>query len=143
MAQKACEKCGRSFNESVLLYHEAGRICAECETTLDEERAEAGRIQSLIVGGPLLAFASMMGVVGGLIPVLGLIFLVATPFLAVIGLIQGLRALIASTREANLSSGQKTGLVVSGALSTLWCLAVIPVSTIMLIGVLLAMATQL
>ena len=143
MAQMACERCKGMFSDAVLLYHDTGRICADCEAVLDEQQIEAGRIRTLIIGGPILAFASMVGVLGGIIPFLGMLLLLVTPFLAFIGVVQGVRAIMAGIREPDLSSGQKTGLFVSGGLTLLWCLPIIPVSMLFLIGLLIALTTSM
>lgn len=140
MAKKACARCGDLYAEGNLLYTDAGQICVDCESLLEDQRAHDGKIRSLIISGPVLAFAGLAGMMGGVIPMLGILFLAFTPFLGLFGIVQGVRAILASMREPNLTQGQKTGLVVSGALTTFWCLGVMVGGTGMLILSLLAMA---
>jgi len=140
MAKKACARCGEMYAEGNLLYTDEGQICVDCESELEDQRAHAGKIRSLIISGPVLAFSGVAGLIGGLIPMLGLLFLALTPFLGLFGIVQGIRAILAASREPNLTQGQKSGLLISGALTTFWCLGVMVSGTGMLIVMLLALA---
>jgi len=142
MPKKACARCGNMYAEGNLLYTDDGQICYDCESEIEDQKAHEGKIRSLIISGPVLAFAGLAGMVGGIIPMLGLIFLALTPFIGLFGIVQGIRAILAATREPNLSQGQKTGLLVSGALTTFWCLGVMVGGSGMLILSLLALAAM-
>jgi hypothetical protein len=142
MAKKPCARCEKPFEETNLLYTDAGQICVDCDAELEDEKAHEGKIRSLIISGPVISIAGLAGMVGGVIPLLGLVFLATTPFLGLFGLVQGIRAILASMREPKLSQGQKTGLLVSGALTTFWCLGVMVGGTGMLILALLGMAAM-
>lgn len=140
MATIDCARCGASFPEASLVYTDAGQICMDCEEALEEAKAFDSKVQALMLSGPALSVAGVGGLVGGFIPLLGLLFLVLVPFLGLMGLVQGLRALRMATTHEGLSSNQKTGLLVSGAISTLWCLGLIVAGTGMLALSLLAVA---
>ena len=142
MERRACDRCGETFAEASLLYHDRGRVCGECEAALDEEAAEARRIRNLMVSGPVLAFTALGGLMGGLIPILGLLFLVVTPIIAVLGLVQGGRAMLAA-RDPALGDGQRGARAIGGVLSALWCLAVLPLSALMLVGGAVAALTMM
>ena len=52
-----CIRCERVYPEAVLLYGDDGRICAECETAVEEEAAQRSKIWSLTLSGPVLGLS--------------------------------------------------------------------------------------
>jgi len=138
-----CVRCERQFPESVLLYGDDGRICAECETEVEDEKAHERKLWSLIVSGPVVGFfgAVLLGL--GLVPLLGLLTTVIAPFVGLVCVVQGGRAGLAAAREPNVTSNQKVALAISAALSLLWGLNVLAIGTVMAITQVLAIAVQL
>jgi hypothetical protein len=94
----------------------------------------------MILSGPVLSVAGVAGLIGGLIPLLGLLFLVVVPFLGLVGFVQGVRAVLVAQREPDLTANQKTGLLVSGIVSMLWCVGLMVIGTTFLVMSLLVTA---
>jgi len=142
-ASVPCVRCERSFPEGVLLYGDDGRICAECETAVEEEKAHQNKIWSLIVSGPVVGLFGAVLLALGFVPLVGLLTTLVAPFVGLVGVVQGGRAGVAALREPNVSSNQKVGLWISAGLSVLWGLNVVAMGTVMAITQALALAVQL
>lgn len=143
MSTMPCIRCERSFPEAVLLYGDDGRICAECETEVEDEKAHASKIWSLIVSGPVIGLFGAVLAGLSVVPLLGLLTAVLAPFVGIVTVVQGGRAIVAGAREPNVSSNQKLALFISGALSLLWGLNLLWIGTLLAITHGLAMLTQL
>ena len=124
MPKIPCAGCGERYAEGKLLYTEAGQICVDCESKLEERAARAGQLRSLMLSGPVLAVASLVWLAGSMAPVIGVGLLWMTPLLGIFGAAQGVRTLLASRRDADLTTGQQVALLVSGGISTFWCVGV-------------------
>jgi hypothetical protein len=135
-------RCERSFPEAVLLYGDDGRICSVCETEAAEEEAHHKKLVSLVLSGPVLGFGG--AVLAGLsaVPLVGLLTAVLTPFVGIVTLVQGGRAVLAAAREPDVTQGMKIGLLLSGGLSFAWGLNLVLMGTGLAIGHLVVLLTR-
>ena len=103
MANASCANCGKSIDESKLLFSDVGKICGVCMLDLDEEEKSQNTQWAVAVTGPLLAFTALVFVLAGLIPTIGLLTNALAPFVGLVAAGFGVRAfLMAGEQESGL-----------------------------------------
>lgn len=123
MAKKPCAICGAEYNEGHLLFADQGQICVGCEAELEEAKEVHSGVYSAMAAGPLMAFTATMFMFGTCIPGFGQVVIAGTPFVAVLAIIAGLRAIRHGylADPANGYSSMEIGLLyASGIFSIAW-----------------------
>jgi len=131
--------CGKQCDESLLLFSDAGRVCGSCELELGEREAEEKSGWATAVGGPLFAFTALVCVLAFWVPVIGLLTGAIAPFLSIVAVALGVRAVLAS---GDTEPPLRTLLVVCGALSIPTGLGLLVVSMLLLGFHILALTTR-
>jgi len=123
MAKKPCALCGTQYNEGHLLFHDHGLICVACEAELEEAKEADSSVYAAMAGGPILSFAATMFMFGTCIPGLGKVIIAGTPFVGILAVFAGLRAIVLawSAKEKSGPSGVQVGLLyASGIFAIFW-----------------------
>jgi hypothetical protein len=115
MANASCARCGKTMDESRLLFSDAGKICGTCLLDLDEEEKGDNTLWAIAVTGPLLAFTALVFVVAGLIPTIGVLTNALAPFLGLVAAGFGVRAFLAAGDTERTEGGLRLLLVLCGA----------------------------
>ncbi len=114
MANASCARCGKTMDESRLLFSDVGKICGSCQLDLDEEEKGNNTLWAIAVTGPLLAFTALVFVLAGLIPTIGLLTNALAPFLGLVAAGFGVRAFL---KAGNADGGLRLMLVLGGAVA--------------------------
>lgn len=117
MAMQECTICGRSFDESVLLFHAKGRICEGCELEMNEQESTSRGIWMTVIGGPITAMA---GSVMPCVPIAGPYLTLAFGGMALWRGSAALQVLWLSREDELFQASHKVALGISGALTTAW-----------------------
>jgi hypothetical protein len=122
MAMEECSRCGRSFEESELLFTGRGKICETCEVDQQEARAVSRGLWTTILSGPLTAAAATLMLC---VPVAGPFLVLAFGAMALWRGTVALQVLWYARNDDAVGSFEKGALGVSGTITAMWSILLV------------------
>lgn len=117
-----CARCGETFDEAELLFHDRGRICEGCELDLEEDRQLRRGLWTTVLSGPITALA---GTVFLCVPVVGFLGALALGAMALWRGAAALQVAWLGREDADLGAREQAALWVSGGITTLWAIGLV------------------
>lgn len=130
MANASCAKCGKTMDESRLLFSDVGKVCGSCQLDLEEAEKNDNTLWAIAVTGPLLAFTALVFVLAGLFPTIGLLTNALAPFLGLVAAGFGVRAFL---KAGEAGGGLRLMLVLGGAVAIPLGLLTTAMGTVMVV----------
>ncbi|MEZ4317267.1 MAG: hypothetical protein R3F61_07175 [Myxococcota bacterium] len=128
MATASCAMCGKSVDESKLLFSDAGRVCSACELELGDREVESNAQWTTAIGGPLMAFTALILALTSFVPVIGLLTGAIAPLVSVIAIVLGAQAFL---KSGEMDGPIRTLTVVCGGLSVPAGIAILAFSVLL------------